>query len=63
MTNPSEEQFEAAVCASLVGPGGYTGIKNYMLQGEPRDFDPVRGLDTVGCSPFSEPLRSMSGTS
>jgi type I restriction enzyme R subunit len=47
VTKPSEEQFEAAICASLAGPGGYTAIKSDMLQGEPRDFDPVRGLDTA----------------
>ncbi len=47
MTKPDEEKFEAAICDWLVGQGGYVAVKNDRLQGEPRDFDPERGLDTV----------------
>ncbi|MDQ6783607.1 MAG: DEAD/DEAH box helicase family protein [Actinomycetota bacterium] len=47
MTNPNEEQFETAICASLVARGGYQEVKNDKAQGEPRDFDPVRGLDSA----------------
>jgi len=47
MSNPSEEQFEAAICDWLTTHGGYTAVKNDKLQGEPRHFDPVRGLDTA----------------
>ena len=45
MTNPNEEQFEAAICDWLTSEGGYLAVKNDLVQGEPRDFDPVRGLD------------------
>jgi type I restriction enzyme R subunit len=47
VSNPTEEQFEAAICDWLIDHGGYLAVKNDKLQGEPRDFDPVRGLDTV----------------
>ncbi len=47
MTNPNEEQFESAICEWLAGAGGYTTVKNDKAQGEPRDVDPVRGLDTA----------------
>ncbi len=47
MTNPDEEQFEAAICDWLTARGGYLAVKNDRSQAEPRDFDPVRGLDTV----------------
>jgi type I restriction enzyme R subunit len=33
--------------SALRSSGGYTAIKNDLLQGEPRDFDPVGGLDTA----------------
>jgi len=47
VSNPNEEQFEAAICDWLVGHGRYLAVKNDSHQGEPRDFDPVRGLDTA----------------
>lgn len=47
MTNPTEELFEAAICDWLAAHGGYAEVKNDKFQGEPRDFDPVRGLDTA----------------
>ncbi|HVL02874.1 MAG TPA: RNA-binding domain-containing protein, partial [Acidimicrobiales bacterium] len=46
MANPNEEQFEAAICDWLSDHGGYVAVKNDKAQGEPRDFDAVRGLDT-----------------
>ncbi len=45
MIDPNEERFEAAICDWLAGHGDYAAVKNDLLQGEPRDFDPVRGLD------------------
>ena len=47
MSKPTEEQFEIAICDWLVGQGGYVAVKNDKLQGDTRDFDPVRGLDTA----------------
>jgi type I restriction enzyme, R subunit len=47
VSNPKEELFEAAICDWLVEHGRYGAVKNDRLQGEPRDFDPVRGLDTA----------------
>ncbi len=47
MSNPNEEQFESAICGWLADAGGYTAVKNDKAQGEPRDFDSVRGLDTA----------------
>jgi len=44
MPNPSEEQFEEAICESLSGPGDDVAAKNDERQGEPRYFDPERGL-------------------
>jgi len=52
MPNPNEELFEEAICESLADHGGYTAVKNDRLQGEPRDFDPVRGLDTAELHSF-----------
>jgi len=46
VSNPKEELFETAICNWLAQHGGYAAVKNDKLQGEPRDFDPVRGLDT-----------------
>ncbi len=46
MSNPSEERFEAAICDWLTTHGGYVAVKNDVLQGEARDFDVARGLDT-----------------
>jgi hypothetical protein len=45
--NPNETQFETAICDWLTEFGGYAAVKNDMRQGEPRDFDPERGLDTA----------------
>lgn len=47
MIGPKEELFEAAICDWLARNGGYVAVKNDRLQGEPRDFDPLRGLDTA----------------
>lgn len=47
MTGPNEERFESAICESLAAGRGYVAVKNDRLQGDPRDFDPVRGLDTA----------------
>jgi type I restriction enzyme R subunit len=47
VSNPTEEQFERAICDWLAEHGGYDAVKNDKLQGDPRDFDPVRGLDTA----------------
>jgi type I restriction enzyme R subunit len=47
VSSPKEELFEATICDRLVQHGGYAMVKNDKLQGEPRDFDPVRGLDTA----------------
>jgi type I restriction enzyme R subunit len=46
MTILNEERFENSICDQLVDVGGYTAIKNDKLQGDTRDFDPVRALDT-----------------
>ncbi len=46
MSNPTEAMFEDSICASLTTDGGYLAVKNDVLQGAARDFDPVRGLDT-----------------
>lgn len=45
--NPSEEAFEEAISTLLSKNGGYVAVKNDKLQGDARDFDPVRGLDTL----------------
>jgi type I restriction enzyme R subunit len=42
----SEEAFEVAICDWLTQHGGYDAVKNDRQQ-DPRDFDPVRGLDTA----------------
>ena len=42
-----EAAFEAFICASLVGSGGYDEVKVGTAQGAPADFDPVRALDTA----------------
>ncbi len=47
MTSASEERFEAEICASLLGRGGYAAVKHDRPDGGQRDFDPVRGLDTA----------------
>ena len=47
MTNPNEELFESAICDWLVDHGGYIAVKNDKTQGEQRDFNPARGLDTA----------------
>lgn len=47
MTNPNEERFEAAICEWLAEHGGYDAVKDDLHQGDPRHFDPVRGLDTA----------------
>lgn len=47
MSNPPEELFEQHICDWLGSYGGYSAVKNDKAQGEQRDFDPVRGLDTV----------------
>jgi type I restriction enzyme R subunit len=47
VSNPNEHEFEDEVCAWLVEHGGYTAVKVGTAQGEPRDFDVERGLDTA----------------
>jgi type I restriction enzyme R subunit len=47
VSNLSEEEFESAICASLLGQGCYDGVKNDKEQGQLRDFDPTNGLDTA----------------
>ncbi len=47
MTNPNEERFETAICEWLAEHGGYDAVKDDLHQGDPRHFDPVRGLDTA----------------
>ena len=47
MSGPNEEKFEAEICDWLLAEGGYDEVKNDKAQGEVRDFDPVRGLDTA----------------
>ncbi|MEM9034578.1 MAG: type I restriction endonuclease [Actinomycetota bacterium] len=47
MSGPSEKGFEDAISESLVGSGGYLGpVKVGLAQGQPRDLDPVTGIDT-----------------
>ena len=43
---PNEELFEQSICDWLEEHGGFIAVKNDKLQGNARDFDPVRGLDT-----------------
>ncbi|MDB4818318.1 putative DNA binding domain-containing protein [Acidimicrobiales bacterium] len=48
MVGPSEAGFESAICESLISGGGYVGpVKVGNAQGDPRDFDAVRALDTA----------------
>lgn len=44
---PDERLFETAVCGWLTSEGGYDACKVGNAQGQPTDFDPVRGLDTA----------------
>jgi len=44
---PDEAAFESFICDWLVAHGGYDSCKVGNAQGEPTDFDPVRGLDTA----------------
>lgn len=53
MSSPSEEVFETAICDWLRQHGGYVAVKNDLMQGEPRDFDAVRGLDTAELFTFN----------
>ncbi|MBA2283370.1 MAG: type I restriction endonuclease [Actinomycetota bacterium] len=43
----NEAGFETAICEHLLHLGGYDALKDDKAQGEPRDYDPVRGLDGV----------------
>ena len=48
MSGPLETDFESTICSWLVDDGGYVGpVKVGNAQGDPRDFDAVRGLDTA----------------
>ena len=48
MSGPLETDFESTICSWLVDHGGYVGpVKVGNAQGDPRDFDAVRGLDTA----------------
>lgn len=42
-----EFAFESFICDWLISQGGYDLCKVGNAQGEPTDFDPVRGLDTA----------------
>ncbi len=44
---PDEAAFETFICDWLTGQGGYDACKVGNKQGQPTDFDPVRGLDTA----------------
>lgn len=44
---PDEAALESFICDWLVNLGGYDGCKVGNAQGQPTDFDPVRGLDTA----------------
>jgi len=47
VANPREHELETEVCDWLVAHGGYQAVKVGTQQDEPRDYDPVRGLDTA----------------
>ncbi len=47
MAGPKEFDFESQICDALVARSGYFVAKVGSAQGQPRDFDPVRGLDTA----------------
>lgn len=47
MTGPKEFDFETQICEALVSRSGYRSAKVGMAQGDPRDFDAVRGIDTA----------------
>jgi hypothetical protein len=48
MSGPLEVDFESTICSWLVEHGAYVGpVKVGNAQGNPRDFDAVRGLDTA----------------
>ena len=44
---PDEDAFETFICDWLTSHGGYDVCKVGNKQGEPQDFDAVRGLDTA----------------
>ena len=44
---PDEAAFETFICDWLTSQGGYDACKVGNKQGQPTDFDPVRGLDTA----------------
>lgn len=44
---PDEAAFESQIGSRLVDHGGYQVLKVGNQQGDPTDFDPVRGIDTV----------------
>jgi type I restriction enzyme R subunit len=45
--NPDEQAFETFICDYLVDHAGYDLCKTGNAQTGPRDFDPVRGIDTA----------------
>ena len=47
MAGPKEFDFETQVCEALVDNSRYHAAKVGTGQDEPRDFDPVRGIDTA----------------
>lgn len=47
MPGPKEFDFETQICDALVAGSGYAAAKVGNAQSDPRDFDPVRGLDTA----------------
>ena len=44
---PDEAAFESFICDHLVAEGGWDAVKVGRAQGEPKDFDALRGLDTA----------------
>ncbi|MEZ5246311.1 MAG: DEAD/DEAH box helicase family protein [Acidimicrobiales bacterium] len=47
MAGPKEFDFETQICEALVAQSGYAAAKVGTAQGDPRDFDRARGLDTA----------------
>lgn len=45
VAGPTEHAFELAICASLVGPGGYDAVK--VGTAEPHDLDATLAIDTA----------------
>ncbi|MGI8757131.1 MAG: type I restriction endonuclease [Acidimicrobiales bacterium] len=57
---PNEAAFETFICDWLTSHGGYDAGKVGNAQGQPADFDPVRGLDTAELFAFIEATQGGS---